>query len=131
MSVWWFNVVWLEIAILFFLLFPSFSSLDCVLVMQKFILVLQFIFPFDSVSLFLFVIIFFTLIISNLIFIFYFIPSHFIFFFKFDFYSFNFIFFCFELFSWLIFFFSIPHLGIYFHLIFISSLVLILLIANF
>ena len=92
-------MVWLEIAILFFLLFPSFSSLDCVLVMQKFILALQFIFPFDSVSLFLFVIIFFTLIISNLIFIFYFIPSHFILFFKFDFYSFNFNFFCFELFS--------------------------------
>ena len=43
----------------------SFSFLDCVLVMQKIILVLQFIFSFDLVSLLLFAIVLFTLIISN------------------------------------------------------------------
>jgi hypothetical protein len=50
--------------LLFYSLF-SFSFLDCVLVMQKIILVLQFIFSFDLVSLLLFAIVLFTLIISN------------------------------------------------------------------
>jgi hypothetical protein len=56
----------------------------------------------------------------------------FLFVFKFHLYSFNFYLFCFKSFSWWIcFFFSISPLGIYFHLIFMSNLVLILLIAIF
>jgi len=52
-------------SIYFFLSFHSFSFLDCVLVMQKIISALQFIFSFDSVPLLLIVIVLITLNISN------------------------------------------------------------------
>jgi len=83
--------------------FPSLSSWDCVLAMQKIIPTLQFIFfrfsPFFYLQFFLF-----TLIISN--WILFFISSLFILFlkftFKFDSHSFNYYLFCFKSFSWLI-----------------------------
>jgi len=57
--------MWFDLKLLFF--FPSLSSSNCVLAMQKIIPTLQFIFSFDLVLLFLllFVIVLFTLIISN------------------------------------------------------------------
>ena len=88
-----------------FFFFPSLSSWDCVLNMQKIISALQFIFSFDSVSLLLFVIFVFTLIISN--WILFLISSLVIWFLKFIFkfgtHSLNCYSFCFESFSWLMF----------------------------
>jgi hypothetical protein len=94
---------------------------------KKIISALQFIFSFDSIPHLFLQFFVFALIIS--IWILFLISSSIIWFLKFVF-KFNTHFldcylFCFESFSWLICFFTNPPLDIYFHLIFVSNLVML------